>query len=220
MAKQIVIKKKKVFKNFFAAYPEDLSDMNRSELRKHLFSDLFIGCVSAATGIPEEEFVTYAVEHLYEEDVNVEEYVMNSQKQAFLSKAKAMHERREKGASFLQLSKEFEISQANIQIKIRQYKNYLDERAVCPASSELPNSLKSYLNEVEGRRDYKKISGKVHYRVSDEQIRSLASIKNPQKILKYPGVGPKVFDTLAMVLEKYGYIDDAKKWKRQGKVDY
>nr|WP_289073729.1 hypothetical protein [uncultured Halomonas sp.] len=68
--------------NFFAAYSSDiggsLSDMSRQELLEHLGSyqdgdvedvgsytpdDIFVGVVSAATDIPEEEFLKHSLKY-------------------------------------------------------------------------------------------------------------------------------------------------------------
>jgi len=56
-----------VFKDFFCSYAGDiegqLNDMDKSALADYLNGDIFIGVASAATGIPECEFVEYAMEN-------------------------------------------------------------------------------------------------------------------------------------------------------------
>ena len=59
-----VLDKTLAVKNFFSAYAHningELNSMTPAEVREHLDSDIFIGCASAATGIPESDFVDYA----------------------------------------------------------------------------------------------------------------------------------------------------------------
>lgn len=59
-----VIDKTLAVKNFFSAYAHningELNSMTSAEIREHLDSDIFISCASAATGIPESDFVAYA----------------------------------------------------------------------------------------------------------------------------------------------------------------
>lgn len=51
--------------DFFYFYAHNIEgtmfDMSESELRDHLDSDIFVGCASSATDIPEGEFIEYAV---------------------------------------------------------------------------------------------------------------------------------------------------------------
>ncbi|WP_434778531.1 hypothetical protein [Neisseria sp. Ec49-e6-T10] len=65
--KKITIDKKEAMKNFFDTYSNDIAgelwQMNHSERVEYLTADIFIGCASAATGIPEEDFVQYAYEY-------------------------------------------------------------------------------------------------------------------------------------------------------------
>lgn len=70
MSDKIIISKKDAIEGFFIAYPENfaaLKEMDREGLREYLTSDLFIACASAATGIPDEEFVDYALENFRED---------------------------------------------------------------------------------------------------------------------------------------------------------
>lgn len=59
--------KKLAMKNFFDTYSNDiegtLHNMSQDKLLEYLDSDIFIGCASAATGIPERDFVEYSLEY-------------------------------------------------------------------------------------------------------------------------------------------------------------
>lgn len=61
-------KKKDVFKDFFLSYAGDiegkLNVMNKSDLEEFLANDIFIGVAASATGIPEREFVDYAMKNV------------------------------------------------------------------------------------------------------------------------------------------------------------
>lgn len=73
MAKEeiIVINKQEAMSNFFLAYSGDvegtLKTMSEDELLRYLDNDVFIGCASAATGIPEHEFVEFAIDYFKEQ---------------------------------------------------------------------------------------------------------------------------------------------------------
>lgn len=60
--------KTKAIKDFFGTYAHDidgdLNDMSATELGDYLESDIFIGCASAATGIPEKDFVDWATKNV------------------------------------------------------------------------------------------------------------------------------------------------------------
>ena len=61
--------KSKAIKDFFGTYAHDvageLNQMTATELREHLTSDIFIGCASAATGIPEQDFIDWAANNAH-----------------------------------------------------------------------------------------------------------------------------------------------------------
>lgn len=63
----IVINKRKAMSDFFLAYSSDiegsLKTMTKDELIKYLENDIFIGLVSATTGIPEQEFIDFSLEY-------------------------------------------------------------------------------------------------------------------------------------------------------------
>lgn len=65
-----IIDKNKALKDFFLAYAGDiegsLNYMSEGELMDYLESDVFIGVASAATGINEKDFITYAIENVGE----------------------------------------------------------------------------------------------------------------------------------------------------------
>lgn len=61
----ITIDKKEAMHNFFKEYDNingDMKCLNKDELVDYLSNDIFIGVASAATGIPEQEFIDYAPE--------------------------------------------------------------------------------------------------------------------------------------------------------------
>lgn len=64
---EIEATKEEAMKNFFDAYSYDvegsLHNMSQEKLLDYLDSDIFIGCTSAATGIPEQDFVKYSLEY-------------------------------------------------------------------------------------------------------------------------------------------------------------
>lgn len=59
--------KKLAMKNFFDTYSNDiegtLHNMSQDKLLEYLDGDIFIACASAATGIPEKDFVEYSLEY-------------------------------------------------------------------------------------------------------------------------------------------------------------
>lgn len=59
--------KKDVFKDFFWNYAGDiegqLNVMDKETLEDFLTNDIFIGVAAAATGIPDREFVEYAMKN-------------------------------------------------------------------------------------------------------------------------------------------------------------
>lgn len=63
----IVINKRKAMSDFFLAYSSDIegavNTMSKDELIEYLENDIFIGLVSATTGIPEQEFVDFSLEY-------------------------------------------------------------------------------------------------------------------------------------------------------------
>lgn len=67
LASKISLSNKESMKNFFDAYSNDiegaLHNMSQEKLLEYLDSDIFIGCASAATGIPERDFVEYSLEY-------------------------------------------------------------------------------------------------------------------------------------------------------------
>ena len=64
--KTIKINKKDAIERFFIAYNNinsEVYSMNTEELGERLTHDIIIGCTSAATKIPEKDFVNWAVDH-------------------------------------------------------------------------------------------------------------------------------------------------------------
>lgn len=63
--KTITINKLDAIKDFFATYAHDiegtLNNMDKDTLGDYLEGDIFIGCAAAATGIPAQEFIDWAV---------------------------------------------------------------------------------------------------------------------------------------------------------------
>ena len=64
---EIEATKEEAMKNFFDTYSNDiegtLHNMSQDKLLEYLDGDIFIACASAATGIPEQDFVKYSLEY-------------------------------------------------------------------------------------------------------------------------------------------------------------
>lgn len=60
--------KTKAIKDFFETYAHDINGelnlMNSADLKEYLENDVFIACASAATGINEPEFISWAMDNV------------------------------------------------------------------------------------------------------------------------------------------------------------